>query len=217
MIEKPLSYKQVVYERIKEDIITGEYSQGDVLNERKLAQEMGVSRTPIREAIQLLSMDGWVINEIHRETTVRTFDVGYVMDAQKVRKALEMLAVEDAIKNLSDGDIKKLDLILNKQEDLLKNYNPTEFMKLDREFHESIYLLSDNEILLNLLKNLNDIIRFFGIKVLTIPERSKSTIIEHKGILEAIKNRDIDLAKKQMEHHLSMTGNAIFKYAIKEK
>lgn len=217
MIKKPLSYKDIVYEKIKEDIITGVYSQGEVLNERNLADELGVSRTPIREALQLLKMDGWVINELYKGTIVRTFDVEYVMNAQKVRKVLEMLAVEDAITNISDKNIYNLIEILDEQEKWLSNYDPAEFMKLDRKFHETIYLLSNNDILLNLLQNLNDIIRFFGIKVLMIPERSTATIMEHKRILEAIKNKNVNLAKKSMDYHLSMTGDAIYKYAMKQK
>jgi len=216
MIEKSLSYKFKVYDKIKEDIITGVYSQGEVLNERKLAETMGVSRTPIREALQLLNTDGWVVNEVYKGTVVRTFDVDYVMNAQKVRRVLEILAVEDAVANINDVEIIDLSNILNKQEHWLKNYNPTEFMKLDREFHEKIYYLSNNTILQDLLKNLNDIIRFYGIKVLMFPERNKTTLKEHQAILNAIKKRNANLAKEAMDYHLLMTGKAIYKYTIEK-
>ena len=81
MIEKNVSYKYKIYEKIKEDIITGVYSQGEVLNERQLSETLGVSRTPIREALQLLSFDGWVVKEPYKGTVVRTFDIDYVMNA----------------------------------------------------------------------------------------------------------------------------------------
>lgn len=214
MIEKQLSYKYKVYQKIKEDIITGVYLQGEVLNERKLAEAMGISRTPIREALQLLNRDGWIVDEVYKGAVVRTFDINYVMNVQKVRKALEILAIEDTINNISEQHINKLSNILLKQEQSLTDYNPTAFMKLDREFHEKIYSFSNNDVLLNLLKNINDIIRYFGIKVLLVPERSITTLMEHKAILDAIKKKDIESAKKAMENHMLMTSNAILKYTL---
>ena len=216
MIEKSLSYKYKVYEKIKEEIITGVYTQGEVLNERKLSETMGVSRTPIREALQMLSTDGWVVNEPYKGTVVRTFDINYVMNAQKVRRVLEILVIEDAVSKISDKNIQELNRILEKQEHWLENYNPKEFMKLDRQFHEKLYYLSKNEILQDLLKNLNDIIRFYGIKVLMVPERNKETLNEHKAILDAIKKRDIEKAKISMDYHLLKTGEAIYKYTFEE-
>ena len=214
MIEKSVSYKYKVYEKIKEDIIVGVYSQGEVLNERKLAEIMGVSRTPIREALQLLNSDGWVVNEPYKGTVVRTFDMDYVMNAQKVRRVLEIAAVEDAINNIKDKDLQEMADILRRQGECIKNYNPTEFMKLDREFHEKIYFLSNNEILFDLLTNFNDIIRFYGIKILMVPERNKDTLQEHLNILNAIKERNVELAKEAMGYHLLMTGKAIYKYTM---
>lgn len=217
MIEKQTSYKYKVYQRIKEDIITGVYSQGEVLNERKLAETMGISRTPIREALQMLNIDGWVLNEVYKGAVVRTFDIDYVMNVHKVRKALEVLAVEDAISNITERDIKELNNIINKQEQSLTNYNPAAFMKLDREFHEKIYSFSKNDILLHLLMNINDIIRYFGIKVLMVPERNITTLSEHRAVLDAIMARDVAMAKKAMEEHMIKTSEAILKYTIEKK
>lgn len=213
MIEKQQTYKYKIYDQIKEDIITGVYSQGEVLNERRLSEIMGISRTPIREALQLLSRDGWVIYEVYKGAVVRTFEIDYVMNVQKVRKALEILAIEDAVLNINDDDVDKLSEVLDEQEHSLINYDPTEFMRLDRVFHEIIYGLSNNEVLLNLLKNINDIIRFFGIKVLMLPERNKATLSEHRAVVTALKERNLELAKNAMENHMLMTGNAILKYS----
>lgn len=216
MIEKSVSYKYKVFEKIKEDIITGVYSQGEVLNERQLAETLGISRTPIREALQMLCSDGWVVKEPYKGTVVRTFDANYVMKAQKVRRVLELLAIEDAMANISDKDIEELSEILHKQKLCLNNYNPAEFMKLDRDFHERIHALSKNEILLDLLQNLNDIIRFFGIKVLLVYERSIGTLQEHLNILEGIKLRNVELAKRAMDYHLLKTNEEILKYTTRK-
>ncbi len=212
MIEKQISYKYKVYQQFKEDIITGVYSEGEVLNERKLAQSLGISRTPIREALQMLSSEGWIVEEPYKGSTVRTFTMEYVMNAHKVRTALEVLAIEEAIKNIDETKIEIFTKHIKLQEDNLNDYDPTKFMILDRDFHESIYKLTDNEILQELLKNLNDIIRFVGIKVLTKPERSKTTLEEHKLIAQAIVNKDMEAAKAAMKNHMTKTGEAVVEY-----
>ena len=196
--------------------MTGVYSQGELLNERKLAEALGISRTPIREALQMLNIDGWVVDEPFKGSVVRTFDLEYVMNVQKVRMALEALAAEDAAANVSSEDIGALEEIIARQEELLQAYDPGIFMKLDRELHEKIYSFSKNDVLLKLLNNLNDIIRFFGIKVLAVPERSVFTLQEHRNIIQAIKDRNLEQAKRAMETHMNMTTNAIYQFAVAE-
>lgn len=215
MIEKQLSYKFKVYEKIKEDIITGIISQGEVLNERKLSEELGISRTPIREALQLLNRDGWILNETYKGAVVRTFDMDYVEKVLKVRKSLEILAVEDATNNATEADLQYLNSILDKQEKSFIDYNPSDFMILDRQFHEKIYALSKNEILVNLLGNLSDIIRFFGIKALREPERNKSTLKEHRDVLNSMIKKDVKSAKHDMEYHMLQTSENIYNHNAK--
>lgn len=209
MIEKTISYRYKVYEQIKEDIITGVYSQGEVLNERKLSEKLGVSRTPIREAFQLLNVEGWLVYEPYKGTIVRTYNEDYVNNLLSVRKALEILAVEEAIKNITEDDIKDLSHLFEEHERSLNILSENESMKYDSKFHEKICRISNNKINQNLLSNLNDIIRFYGIKSLKANFRKKYTILEHKAILQAIIERDIDEAKEAMEHHIYMAGKSI--------
>lgn len=216
MIEKQQSYKFKVYEKIKEDIITGVIPQGEILNERKLSEELGISRTPIREALQLLNRDGWILIETYKGAVVRTFDMEYVEKVLKVRKSLEILAVEDATNNATEADLKYLNSILDKQEKSIIDYNPTDFMILDRQFHEKIYELSKNEILISLLGNINDIIRFFGIKALREPERNKSTLQEHRSVLNSMTKKDIKAAKQDMEYHMQQTSANIYNHNSKK-
>lgn len=206
MIEK-LPYKKQVYYRIKEGIITGQYSQGEVLNERKLAEDLGISRTPIREALQLLHKDGWVVIEPYKGAIIRTFDRAYIKNVLDVRRPLEILAAEKATLNAKEEDIKFLEKNLLKQKDCFLDYSPTKFMELDREFHRRIYDLSYNELLIDILNNINDIIRFLGIQVLSVPERHRTTLEEHKNIYLSMKNKDIKEAKKFMDVHMIETAN----------
>lgn len=209
MFEKPTSYRAKVYEFLKEEIIRGEIKQGEALNERKLAEQLGISRTPIREALQMLATDGWVLYEPYRETVVRTFDLNFISDAQKVRRALEILAVEEAVEHLTEDEKKRLQSIYSQQSKVIENYDPVEFINFDRQFHELLYNASHNAILQDLLSNLSDIIRYFGIKVLLVPERSEETLKEHRKVLEAILAGNVEEATEAMKYHLTKTGEAL--------
>lgn len=206
MLIKKYSYKSQVYNNIKEGIITGLYHQGEVLNERNLAKDLGISRTPVREALQLLNKDGWVVIEPYKGALVRTFDEEYIKNILDVRRPLEILAVKKAALNATEEDIKFLENNLLLQEKCFENYSPAKFMNLDREFHRKTYNLTYNELLIDILDNINDIIRFLGIQVLKLPERHKTTLEEHTNVYLAIKNKDVEEARTYMDIHMIETA-----------
>ena len=109
MVEKQLGYKYQVYNEIKKGIMTGVYPPGFVMNERKLSEELGISRTPIREGMQMLARDGWLQMETYKGTVVREFDPHYMWELTRVRSALELSAIEDAVKNVTEKDLKCLE------------------------------------------------------------------------------------------------------------
>ena len=109
MVQKAQPYKYQVYNEIKRGILKGQYVPGDVLTERRLSEEMGISRTPIREAMQMLEHDGWLVVETYKGALVREFDLEYVLEVLKIRKSLEMLAVEDAAQNAAAPDLEELE------------------------------------------------------------------------------------------------------------
>lgn len=205
MVQKAQPYKYQVYDEIKRGILKGQYMPGDVLTERKLSDEMGISRTPIREAMQMLAHDGWLVMETYKGAVVREFDLEYVLEVLKIRKSLEMLAVEDAVLNLTDRDLEELEEIARCQRDMLNHYDEYDYIEMDRKFHQKIYELSHNRTLQSLLNNFNDIISFFGIRALKQKERKITTMEEHQKILNAVKSRDVGAAVRAMEEHMSKT------------
>ena len=90
MVQKQLSYKYQVYNELKKGILTGQYPPGSVMNERKLSEEMGISRTPIREGLQMLARDGWLQMETYKGAVVREFDPHYMWELSRIRYALEL-------------------------------------------------------------------------------------------------------------------------------
>ncbi len=217
---KPVSYKTKVYDHLKNGIISGKYKLGETLNERKLADDLGISRTPIRDALHELHSEGWVVMQAHKKTYVRDFEISFIVDAQFVRQALEVFAVEDALSNFTDKNRENLVYYYEKQKSLLDNYDATEFMEYDHLFHSEIYNASKNEILKKQLNNLNDIIRCYcyNINLLIVPERSKDTVREHKEIMDAILDNNVERAQMAMKKHLINAGKQVmqrYKESIK--
>lgn len=200
------SHKMAAYEEIKEKIISGEFEPGKSLNERTLSEEFGISRTPVREALMKLSYEGWIINEPYKPNVVRNFDLKTIMEAQKVRASLELLAIEESFNNINNTDIEELKLI-TKDTKYAKTHN--EFIYADRRFHEYIYNKSNNEILKDMMRTLNDIIRYFGLVSIDNPGRTNETVEEHNKIINSLKNKKKEEAILAMKYHMDQTEKSI--------
>ena len=200
MVEKQLAYKYQVYNEIKKGIMSGVYPAGSVMNERKLSEELGISRTPIREGLQLLARDGWILMETYKRAVVREFDAQYMWELIRVRSALEMSAVEDAVRSMTEKELSLLREIHERQKELLTHYDVTAFIQVDREFHIFIYNMSRNRELIKLMSNYYDMFRFMATQaVLGTEERRKTTLEEHQAILDAMEKRDPEAAVQAMK------------------
>lgn len=200
------SFSNAAYDEIKERILNGYYEPGTSINERALAEDFGISRTPVREALQRLAIEGWIINEPYKKNVVKLFEANEILDAQRVRTALELIAIADASKNIKDDDICYLEDLVNEQEHA-KEYSQS--FQIDRLFHNFIYEKSENSYLISVLNNISDIVRFFGLMALYLPGRDSQTITEHKLIVSALKTKDLDKINDAMELHMSNTTEAL--------
>ncbi len=210
MVQKQLSYKYQVYSEIKKGILMGQYQPGSVMNERKLSEELGISRTPIREALQMLARDGWLQMETYKGAIVREFDAHYMWELVRIRYALELSAVEDAVRNMTEEELVNLRKIQTEQKEDLLNYDVDDFIQHDRDFHSCIYQMSRNGELMKLASNYYDVFRFLGKQaVLGTDERRITTIEEHQAILAAVENRNIEEAVSAMKVHMEHTEENI--------
>jgi DNA-binding GntR family transcriptional regulator len=207
-LEKADSLRQQVYNLLKEHIINKRFATGDILNERKLSEDFGISRTPIREALKSLEHEGWVEYVPYKGAVVKNVEIKDIEDIFLIRNALETLAVELAIKNISDEYVAELTDILNTQKIFLssKKQKMADFISLDREFHNKIAELTHSEILISMLKGISDKVKSLGVSALfSFDARFEETTTEHEAILHAIMARDVEEAKKCMKYHIDMT------------
>ena len=219
MLEKQLPYKHKVYAAIKKDILQGHYAPGDILNERRLSEELGISRTPVREALQMLEQDGWLKMETYKGAVVREFDPHYMRNLSRIRTALEVCALEEAVSNITEKDLEELARIQDMQKKTLEKFDVKSFITWDQQFHSYLYDLSQNQELIHLLRNYYDIFRFLGTQaVLSTEERRHSTLAEHQRILDSLKEGNDTEAVQALKAHMQNTElNILRQFKTHEK
>ncbi len=213
-IEKAISYKEKVYRELKAAIICQKLKSGEILNERKLAEDLGISRTPIREALHMLANEKWVVIEPYRGAYVYELTEKDIIEIFQVRYALECLAIELIVDNISQKDTQRLIEIFEKQEELNNEYNAEEFINVDRNFHTLIVELSGNKVLMDMLNDLGDVVRRLGMQAVQDKKRFVETIDEHLAIINAIKSRDKNKAIEAMKLHIDKTKDNIYERYI---
>jgi DNA-binding GntR family transcriptional regulator len=200
---------QRVYFRLQKMLLQGEIAPGTQLDERELAERMGVSRTPLREAIAHLVKEGIVEYRPYRGNFARTFTVQEVNDLYTVRRALESLAVRLAIPKLSQEDIERIGAILDKVHDALERGDMEMYSEADGRFHHTIIQLTRNQTLIEVLDRLGSQIQMVRAYANRDPRVVERTHRERPLILAALAARDADAAAALMEEHIDGVRRAV--------
>ena len=198
---KPLSLADQVYERLEESILNGEYKPGDVLTEKQLSAELGVSRTPIREALSRLAYDN-LVKDTSTGTVVRGVSEDDVRDLYDVKKKLEVIAVKKAAKNMTDEQLKDLKDVLDQQIYYAGKGDSEKVRNLDTEFHDTIYSSCGSLVFENILTGVHHKLKKFRRNSLKSKNRMNESVKEHEEIFNALINRDAKEAEKAMTKHL---------------
>lgn len=196
---------------LREAIITGKICAGEKLNEPKLAEQFEVSRGPLREAIRRLVAMGLVRHVPHQGARVVTLELDSVMELYDVREALEGKAAALASQNMSTAEIAALRSLLEMHRNHAES-NPGQYMQLDGDFdfHYQIIRGSGNQMLINQLCNeLYHLIRMFRYQTSRFKARSDRALTEHTQLLDAIEQRDAQMAEMIMRHHILRAKNSI--------
>lgn len=200
---------QRVYARLCQLLASGVYGPGQRLDETTLAKRMGVSRTPLREAISWLASEGVVEHRPYQGNFVRTFTPKQVHDLYEVRKSLESLAVREACTRMGEAEIEKLRQIVETCHGALDAGDMEEFEAADRRFHQEIAEQSRNEMLIKSLHGLGlhiQLVRHLANKESSLRAETK----EHRnGIVAAFTAADADHAAEMMRLHISEVQYAV--------
>lgn len=194
--------REVIFNSLREAIILGELKPGQRLMEVQLAEKMGVSRTPVREAIRKLELEGLVDMIPRKGAHVAELSIKDIMDVLEVRASLDGLAASLASERITDDELKELKHINDQFASYIEKENLNGSIKKDVEFHDIIYRASRNDKLISILNNLREQVQRFRVIYIKDYSSPKNLIKEHGDILETLSNRDTDSARNSAKSHI---------------
>lgn len=204
-----LPLRDVVFNTLRQAILKGELKPGERLMEIALAEKLGVSRTPIREAMRKLELEGLVVMIPRRGAQVANITEKDLNDVLEVRIALENVAIEKACTRMSEEDMGRLWLAAKEFERTMAEGNLVRLAEADVEFHEIIYRASDNKRLNQVLNNLREQIYRYRVEYLKEEETRNVLVKEHEELTKAIRQRDVKKAQEISFRHIENQRRAI--------
>ena len=204
-----LPLRDVVFNTLRQAILKGELKPGERLMEIQLAQKLGVSRTPVREALRKLELEGLVIMIPRRGAIVADITVQDLNDVLEVRQALEELAVRKACDCATDEQLKALKQAANDFKRCTESEDLLGCVEADMEFHEIIYAATNNKRLQQMLLNLREQMYRYRMEYMKDKRMYKLLIDEHDAIRKAIKKKDKEKAGMIMKTHIINQQEAI--------
>ena len=201
-VNEYLPLRDVVFQTLRQAILSGKLQPGERLMEIHLARELGVSRTPVREAIRKLELEGLVNMIPRRGAVVGEITRTDLEDVLEVREALEELAVRKACENMTEEDIQALKAAADKFRKCVENEDLMASAQADVSFHEIISEATGNRRLIQILNNLREQIYRYRLENLKDKKAYPILIREHSAILKALENKDVDAATEALRGHI---------------
>ena len=205
-----LPLRDVVFQTLRGAILKGDLKPGERLMELQLASKLGVSRTPIREAIRMLEQEGLAVTIPRKGAEVADITEKSLRDVLEVRKALEELAVQLACEKITQEELEELEKagenfkkVLNRSKDI------TEVAEADVRFHDVIYMATDNQKLIHLLNKLREQMYRYRVEYLKKKECYPQLLREHQAIIEAIEKSNKETASEIMGQHIENQVTAV--------
>ena len=211
-----LPLRDVVFNTLREAILKGDLKPGERLMELQLASKLGVSRTPIREAIRMLEQEGLAVTTPRKGAEVAKMTLKDMEDVLEIRDALDELAVRIACQKITDEQLKQLEDVKELFEKNTQTNNVKNIAEANVSFHDVIYEATGNPKLVTLLNNLREQVYRYRVEYIKDPKNYPTLIAEHEAILDSLKNRDVKNAVEAMHVHVANQAEAV-KMVIQEQ
>jgi DNA-binding GntR family transcriptional regulator len=197
-----LPLRDVVFNTLRQAILKGELKPGERLMEIQLANRLGVSRTPIREAIRKLELEGLVLMIPRKGAEVAKITVKNLRDVLEVRRALEELAVQVACEHITDEQLQEINQAAAEFEKAVKNKELSNLTESDIKFHDLIFQSTTNQKLIVILHNLREQMYRYRVEYLKDSKSHIQLIREHADIINALERRDKEAATLAIRTHI---------------
>ena len=194
--------REVVCETLREAIVNGVLNPGERLMEIQLAEELGVSRTPVREAIRKLELEGFVIMVPRRGTYVADLSIKDINEVFEVRTSLDVLAAGLAAERITEEELEQLERLLVQIGEYIENGDMDKIVEADSLFHDILYCASRNDRLVGIINNLREQLTRFRSISMAYPGRLKNTLEEHTRMVEALAQRNVESAQQLAVKHM---------------
>ncbi|MGF6376661.1 DNA-binding GntR family transcriptional regulator [Clostridiales Family XIII bacterium PM5-7] len=198
---KSVSLANQVYDTLEKSILNGTYARGEVISEKRLSEELGVSRTPVREAMTRLAHER-LIKDSPNGTVVIGISKKDLQDLFEVKTRIELVATGRAVDNISPEGLTELKEIIEKQEFYAQKGDAIKVRDLDTEFHDAIYKECGSTILEGILSPIHHKLMRYRKASLELEHRIMDSVAEHKAIYDAIVEKDHEEVKELMLVHI---------------
>jgi len=200
-IEKEPLHIQIA-DRLREMIMTGALREGDKINENELCASMGVSKTPLREALRVLNVEGLISLIPNRGSYVTRPTIEEIVEMFDVMSLLEGYCARAACVRMSERDFMRIERLHARLEKHFDHRDQDAYIRVNNQYHSLIQELAGNRTLNQIVSGLRKKILLYRFKSLNLPQRFESSIQEHRQLLEAFRQRDGRMAEALMQTHL---------------
>lgn len=197
-----LPLRDVVFNTLRQAILKGELAPGERLMEIALAERLGVSRTPIREAIRKLELEGLVLMIPRKGAEVAKISEKSLRDVLEVRRSLEELAIELACQRMTQEEVFRLETAQREFSLAIDKEDAMGIAETDENYHDIIYMGTGNVRLVQILNNLREQMYRYRLEYIKDEDKRQVLLLEHENILKAIKGRRVKEAKEAMREHI---------------
>lgn len=212
---KPL--RDIVFETLRTAILDGKLKPGERVMEVQLAEKLGVSRTPVREAIRKLELEGLLVMLPRKGAYVADVSIKDVLNVLEVRASLEGLAASLAAERITEEEIESLRKSADEFEEMNRLNDRDGMVQKDTEFHSVLLNASRNNKLLSIVEGLSDYVQRFRVIYFTEYSDAKNIMDEHRAILNAISERDGEKANQVAQDHIENIGNYLLSQSSKKE
>jgi DNA-binding GntR family transcriptional regulator len=216
IIRNPKSIRKKIYDHLREQLLSGSVQPHQHLVEAKIARDIGTSRTPVREALHSLELEGLIESIPRVGYVVRPLKETEVEEICEIRAAIEEVATRWAMNNAPQILLEELRKNISISEEKAVQGDPKAFVELDAQFHEIIARLSGSKRLQELGGTLRRHMLRYRIQSIYMIDNVLRAIQGHKGILSAIENGDLEEVGRAIKCHLEQSKKDVLKYAFKE-
>lgn len=208
-ITTPRNLADQVYDALEKAILNGEFLPGEEVPETLVAENLGVSATPVREAINRLAGDGLIIKATNKRPRVIQLTRKEVQDLYDVRTALEVLGISTAASSITSEGIQDLRELQERGEGYFRADEFSAYMNYDREFHSKVMSFSENTLVMDFMNKIRNRVMLCVLTTVRIRPMHEQAVKQHCKMIELLAQRDAQGAEEAMKEHIQMAKEAL--------